>query len=81
MSHRVGFLASPARLHPPGPPPRKQGGGNGKENTLIVALLELPRHALHARRIAFTQPTTGERVEVIAPWPEELEAFWQSLAS
>jgi 23S rRNA pseudouridine1911/1915/1917 synthase len=44
-----------------------------------LALLELPRHALHARRVAFSQPTTGERVEVTAPWPVELEAFWQGL--
>ncbi len=44
-----------------------------------LALLELPRHALHARRIAFAHPSTGERIEVTAPWPEELEAFWQGL--
>ncbi len=44
-----------------------------------LALLELPRHALHARRVAFAQPTTGARVEVVAPWPAELEAFWAGL--
>jgi len=45
-----------------------------------LELLELPRHALHARRIAFAHPTTGKRVEVIAPWPTELEAFWNGLS-
>lgn len=44
-----------------------------------LELLELPRHALHARRIVFAQPTTGARVEVLAPWPAEIEAFWQEL--
>jgi 23S rRNA pseudouridine1911/1915/1917 synthase len=44
-----------------------------------LALLELPRHALHARRIAFAHPATGERLEVTAPWPAEIEAFWAGL--
>jgi 23S rRNA pseudouridine1911/1915/1917 synthase len=44
-----------------------------------LEILELPRHALHARRIAFAHPTTGSRVEVIAPWPKEIEAFWDEL--
>jgi 23S rRNA pseudouridine1911/1915/1917 synthase len=46
-----------------------------------LTLLELPRHALHARRIAFTHPATGERLEVTAPWPTEIEAFWDGLTS
>jgi len=44
------------------------------------AVLELPRHALHARRIVFAHPTTKRTVEVLAPWPAELEAFWEGLA-
>lgn len=44
-----------------------------------LLVLELPRHALHARRIAFAHPRTGERLEVTAPWPDELEAFWSGL--
>jgi 23S rRNA pseudouridine1911/1915/1917 synthase len=46
-----------------------------------LVLLELPRHALHARRIAFAHPTTAERVEVTAPWPAELLAFWSGVTS
>ncbi len=45
-----------------------------------LELLELPRHALHARRIAFAHPRTGKRLEVEAPWPTELEAFWEGLS-
>ena len=45
-----------------------------------LEVLEIPRHALHARRIVFAHPTTGKQVEVIAPWPAELEAFWEGLA-
>ncbi len=44
-----------------------------------VTLLELPRHALHARRMAFVHPTTGKPIEVSAPWPKDLETFWRSL--
>jgi 23S rRNA pseudouridine1911/1915/1917 synthase len=39
-------------------------------------LLELPRHALHARRMAFAHPTTGKPIEIIAPWPADLTEFW-----
>jgi len=31
-----------------------------------------PRQALHARRVAFTHPTTGERLQVEAPVPEDM---------
>jgi 23S rRNA pseudouridine1911/1915/1917 synthase len=44
-----------------------------------LELLELPRHALHARRIAFAHPATGDRIEVTAPWPNELVAFWDNV--
>ena len=44
-----------------------------------LALLELPRHALHARRMAFLHPTTGKPLEVSAPWPEDLDTFWRAL--
>jgi 23S rRNA pseudouridine1911/1915/1917 synthase len=41
------------------------------------ALAELvrtfPRQALHARRIAFTHPATGERLSVEAPFPEDIK--------
>jgi 23S rRNA pseudouridine1911/1915/1917 synthase len=37
------------------------------------------RFFLHARRIAFRQPSTGERVTVEAPLPPELEQWLQAL--
>ncbi len=33
---------------------------------------------LHARRIAFSHPVSQERIEVLAPLPEE--SLWQALA-
>jgi 23S rRNA pseudouridine1911/1915/1917 synthase len=44
------------------------------------ARLELGRHALHAARLALTHPLTGRRVEVEAPLPDDLAAFWGGLA-
>jgi 23S rRNA pseudouridine1911/1915/1917 synthase len=34
-----------------------------------------PRQALHAWRVAFTHPVTGERLEIVAPVPEDLRAL------
>jgi 23S rRNA pseudouridine1911/1915/1917 synthase len=39
--------------------------------------LRLPRHALHAARIRFPHPGTGEEVDLSAPLPPDLEAFRQ----
>lgn len=39
-----------------------------------LADLELPRHALHNHRLAFTASTNGERVEVESPLAPDLEA-------
>jgi len=36
---------------------------------------ELGRYALHAHRITFTSPSTGERITVISPLAPELERF------
>lgn len=44
-----------------------------------LAVLELPRHALHAARLALPHPITGEKLEVEAPLPADLEAFWGAL--
>ncbi len=35
--------------------------------------LLLDRQALHAHRLAFTHPTTGEELEIVAPLPADLE--------
>ena len=39
------------------------------------ARLRLPRHALHAERIAFLHPGTGQEVRFEAPLPADLEDF------
>jgi 23S rRNA pseudouridine1911/1915/1917 synthase len=44
------------------------------------ARLELPRHALHAARLAFDHPFGGRRVAVESPLPPDLAAFWRALA-
>jgi 23S rRNA pseudouridine1911/1915/1917 synthase len=44
-----------------------------------LQVLELDRHALHAERFGFDHPFSGERITVIAPFPEDLAAFWRRL--
>ncbi len=39
----------------------------------------LSRNFLHAFRIVFTQPTTGERITIEAPLPQELDEFLRTL--
>ncbi len=56
--------------------------GRGVDNELTegdVALLELPRHALHARRLSFTHPVGGARITVDAGIPADLADFWETL--
>lgn len=43
------------------------------------ALLELPRHALHAAELSLDHPITGERLHIRAPLPADLQAFWDGL--
>jgi 23S rRNA pseudouridine1911/1915/1917 synthase len=43
------------------------------------ALLELPRHALHAHIYRMSHAVTGEPLEVIAPLPQDLSDFWASI--
>ena len=43
------------------------------------ALRDCPRPALHARRLAFRHPITGEPLEVEAREPDDLRALWQQL--
>jgi 23S rRNA pseudouridine1911/1915/1917 synthase len=38
-----------------------------------------PRQALHAWRVAFTHPVTGEHLEVGAPLPDDLRALFEAL--
>jgi 23S rRNA pseudouridine1911/1915/1917 synthase len=44
-----------------------------------LALLELSRHALHAHRMALPHPVTRQPLEIVAPCPEDLAAFWEDL--
>jgi 23S rRNA pseudouridine1911/1915/1917 synthase len=46
-----------------------------------AAMLELPRHALHAARLALAHPITGERLVIDAPLPEDIRRFWEGLAT
>ncbi len=43
-------------------------------------LAEFPRPALHAWRLAFAHPRTGERMRFEARLPEDLAALWRELA-
>lgn len=54
-------------------------GADGELTEEDHALLELPRHALHAARLAFNHPRTGVRLVVEAPMPIELAEFWDEL--
>jgi 23S rRNA pseudouridine1911/1915/1917 synthase len=60
--------------------------GAGRDNTIQDARLRahvrnLGRHFLHAERLAFTHPQTGERVEFKTSLPEELTELLEDLAS
>jgi 23S rRNA pseudouridine1911/1915/1917 synthase len=54
-------------------------GADGELTEDDLALLELPRHALHARALSFNHPMTGQRLTIEAPLPDDLTAFWDSL--
>jgi 23S rRNA pseudouridine1911/1915/1917 synthase len=41
--------------------------------------LEMPRHALHAWRLALPHPITGAPLSVEAPLPRDMADFWNSL--
>lgn len=45
----------------------------------LRAVLRLSRPFLHAERLAFTHPRTGERVEVTAPLPADLHAVLEAI--
>jgi 23S rRNA pseudouridine1911/1915/1917 synthase len=46
-----------------------------------LALLELPRHALHAAEIALPHPITGESLTITSPLAPDLAAFWEKLTA
>ena len=42
-------------------------------------LRSFPRPALHAWRLSLDHPVTGERLELVAPPPEDLTSLWEAL--
>jgi 23S rRNA pseudouridine1911/1915/1917 synthase len=52
----------------------------GLRGPLARRLAEFPRPALHAWRLAFAHPMTGERMRFEAPLPEDMVALWRDLA-
>jgi len=56
-------------------------GADGELTEDDLALLELPRHALHAARLALSHPMTGAPLAIEAPLPDDLRAFWDAIAS
>jgi 23S rRNA pseudouridine1911/1915/1917 synthase len=51
-------------------------GADGELTEEDLTMLELPRHALHAARLALTHPMTGAPLIMEAPLPPDLRAFW-----
>ncbi|MBI2389338.1 MAG: RluA family pseudouridine synthase [Deltaproteobacteria bacterium] len=55
-------------------------GADGTLTEEDQALLELPRHALHAHELVLPHPSNPrERVTIRAPLPADLAAFWDAL--
>jgi len=52
--------------------PRWKGIGDPE---VAASCRDFPRQALHAWRVAFVHPVTGERLEIVSPVPEDLAAL------
>jgi 23S rRNA pseudouridine1911/1915/1917 synthase len=52
---------------------------DGELTAADLALLELPRQALHAHRYALEHPITGEPLDLVSPLPPDLSTFWSSV--
>ena len=55
-------------------------GADGELTAEDLVLLEHPRHALHATRLALPHPITGEPLTIVAPLPPDLRELWDGLA-
>ncbi len=55
------------------------GGVKTRVPQRLRALLTLERPFLHAERLVFTHPTTGERLTFTAPLPEDLESVLRDI--
>lgn len=47
---------------------------------LRLAVRAMKRPALHAEKLAFTHPRTGERCEFESPIPDDMSALWRAIA-
>jgi 23S rRNA pseudouridine1911/1915/1917 synthase len=61
-------------------------GRKGRAGAVVDVLLrgrvrELNRQALHAHRLTFTHPRTGERVSFVSPLPEDMRTILRALGS
>ena len=54
-------------------------GAPRRERAGSETLAPLERNFLHSARLAFTQPTTGKRIDVRAPLPAELQSYLKAL--
>ncbi|HKQ78716.1 MAG TPA: RluA family pseudouridine synthase [Blastocatellia bacterium] len=58
------------------------GRANSIKNTKMrAAVYRLDRPFLHAARLGFTHPSSGEKMEFAAPLPDELRAFLDQVSS
>ncbi len=53
---------------------------DGELTSADIALLELPRHALHAHRYVMPHPFTDRELEVVSPLASDLKLFFDSSA-
>ena len=54
---------------------------SGASEALIEGLRGFRRQALHAEKLAFAHPTSGDRIEVKAPLPDDMRALLKLLAA
>ena len=58
------------------------GRANSIKNAMLrAAVARLDRPFLHAARLGFTHPSSGEKLEFFSPLPDELRAFLEQVSS
>ncbi len=60
---------------------RRGRSGTGQDPVLRGHLERLGRQALHAHRLGFIHPRTGERVEFVSPMPQDMKEVLEGLRS
>jgi 23S rRNA pseudouridine1911/1915/1917 synthase len=56
-------------------------GADDELTAADLALLEVPRHALHAAEIALPHPVTGEPLTITSPLAKDLDSFWREIST